>query len=227
MTTKDDVLAQLQALAHPKAREQAERFGIKAPFVYGIRLPKLRALAKDIGKNHVLAQELWDTGIVDARIVALFIDSPKQVTEAQTEAWARDFDNWGIVDGVCVHLFCRTPFAYDKAFAWSAREEEFIKRAGFVLMAGLAVHDKKAPDDSLAQFLPIIAREAGDERHFVKKAVNWALRQIGKRNKNLNALAIATGEAIHQQDSKAARWIASDALRELRSDAVQKRLVKK
>lgn len=218
------ILAQLKALADPQAVENAAKFGIRTRISYGIATPKLRAIAKSIGKNHALAAELWASGIFDARVVALFIDDPRQVSEAQMEAWAQEFDNWGIVDGCCIHLFRRTPFAHAKAVEWSARDPEFTKRAGFALMAALAVHDKKAPDAVFLAFLPIIQRESTDGRLYVKKAVNWALRQIGKRNRTLNAAAIDTASAIHAIDSPAARWIASDALRELRSDPVQARL---
>jgi 3-methyladenine DNA glycosylase AlkD len=152
------------------------------------------------------------------------VDEPAKVTEAQLERWARDFDSWDICDGVCSNLFDRTPFARGKAIEWSARREEYVKRAGFVLMAALAVHDKKAPDALFREFLPLIEREATDERNFVKKAVNWALRQIGKRNGALNRDAIAAAKRIRRIDSKAARWIAADALRELQSAAVQERL---
>lgn len=225
--TVAEILQRLQAMADPEAVVGMQRFGIVSAKAYGISMPRLQAVAKDIGKNHALALELWATGVYDARIVACLIDNPKQVSEAQMETWALDFDNWAVVDGCCMHLFSRTPFAYDKAVVWSARSEEFIKRAGFVLMASLAVHDKKAKDEVIAAFLPILEREAWDQRNFVKKAVNWALRQIGKRNLSLNAVAIHSAERIQQQDSKAARWIAADALRELRSEAVQKRLADK
>jgi 3-methyladenine DNA glycosylase AlkD len=138
--------------------------------------------------------------------------------------WAADFDNWATVDGTCCYLFCLTPSAYEKAVEWSGRTEEFIKRAGFALMAYLAVHDKKAADDKLSAFLPVIEMHAGDDRNFVKKAVNWALRQIGKRNTNLNRLAIASAKRIKQQNTKPAHWIAADALRELTNEKTRKRL---
>ena len=152
------------------------------------------------------------------------IDDPKKVSKTQMESWASDFDNWGTVDGTCCYLFCRTPFAYEKAIEWSKSKHEFIKRAGFALMAYLAIHDKKADDNAIAQFLPVIERHSNDERNFVKKAVNWALRQIGKRNTGLNKLAIKTAERIKQQDTRSARWIASDALRELKNEKVLARL---
>jgi len=173
-----------------------------------------------------LALELWETGNFEARAVAFWIDDPKQVTKKQMDAWAKDFDNWATVDGTCCYLFCRTPYAYEKATEWSGKKPEFIKRAGFSLMAYLAVHDKTAADEKLAEFLPIIEKHSDDERNFVKKAVNWALRQIGKRSMDLNELAIEAAERIKLQNTRSARWIASDALRELKSPKVLDRLTK-
>ncbi|MFH1199825.1 MAG: DNA alkylation repair protein [Candidatus Micrarchaeota archaeon] len=203
------------------------RFGISTKNTLGVSVPVLRSMAMEIGKDHELALQLWKTGIHEARLLAGFIDDPAKVTEAQMESWAADFDSWDTTDQVCGNLFDRTPFAYNKAVEWSAREEEFVKRAGFALMAALAVHDKKAGDGKFLKFLPIIAREATDERNFVRKAVNWALRQIGKsRNRRLHAAAIASAKEIARTDSKAAKWIAADALRELAGPAVQKRLAR-
>ncbi|HEY4823209.1 MAG TPA: DNA alkylation repair protein, partial [Candidatus Bathyarchaeia archaeon] len=160
----------------------------------------------------------------EARILAGFVDDPKMVTEGQMESWAKDFDSWDVCDQVCSSLFDKTPFAHRKAVDWSGKKEEFVKRAGFVLMAALAVHDKKAGDDMFVRFLPIIKRESNDDRNFVKKAVNWALRQIGKRNLTLNSMAVRTAKEIQNLDSKAARWVASDALRELTDENVLERL---
>jgi len=202
----------------------AARFAIHGKGIFGISVPRLRVLAHEVGKDHVLAQALWRTGLHDARILAAMIDDPAQVTEAQMEAWVRDFDSWDVCDGCCSNFFDRTPFAWTKAVTWSRRREEFVRRAGYVLMAGLAVHDKEAPDRRFRRFFPLIARGASDERNFVKKAVNWALRQIGKRNRALNRGAVRTAHAIRRQDTLSARWIAADALRELTSPAVQKRL---
>jgi 3-methyladenine DNA glycosylase AlkD len=225
------VLKHLKSLSSPKNVEGMARFGIVTRKSYGIPTPILKAFAKEVKKaandRHALALELWKSGIYDARAVAFWIDDPKQVTKKQMDAWARDFDNWGTVDGTCCYLFCRTPFAYEKAVEWSAKKPEFIKRAGFALMAYLAVHDKTAPDTKIAAFLSIIERETFDERNFVKKAVNWALRQIGKRSVNLNKLAIAAAQRIKSQNTSAARWIASDALRELRNPQIAERLRKK
>ena len=222
--TSGEVLDRLHALADPEAKEGMARFGIETGKALGVNIPTLRALAREIGRDHDLAEGLWASGIHEARILAALVDDPKLVNEEQMERWAVEIDSWDVCDGVCSTLFDRTPFAYAKAEEWSARDEEFVKRAGFVLMAALAVHDKQAPDERFLEMLPLIEREAHDERNFVKKAVNWALRQIGKRNRNLNGAAIEAGERIRAQGSRAARWIAADALRELRSEKVQGRL---
>jgi 3-methyladenine DNA glycosylase AlkD len=223
MPSIEEILARLHALANPDNVAGMARYGINTQGTLGISIYTLRPIAKEIGRDHALALALWDSAVHEARILASYIDDPIQVTEAQLERWVTDFDSWDVCDQVC-DLFGRTPFAYQKAFEWSQRHEEFVKRAGFVLMAELAAHDKKAPDEKLAQFLPVIAREATDERNFVKKAVNWALRNIGKRNRHLNELAIETAQQIRQVPSKAARWIAADALRELAGEKVQARL---
>jgi 3-methyladenine DNA glycosylase AlkD len=220
----DDVIDKLKSLASPEAVEGMARFGINPDHTLGIAIPTLRGLAGEIGRDHRLALDLWESGIHEARILACFIDDPRQVTEAQMELWVRDFDSWDVCDQCCSNLFDRTPYAYQKAVEWSGRSEEFVKRAGFVLMASLALHDKKAGDAQFEQFFPLIAREATDERNFVKKAVNWALRGIGKRGRRLNLLAVETAGQIAQLDSKSARWIASDALRELTSEKVQNKL---
>ncbi len=221
---QEEVMARLGALADPEGREGMARFGIATDRALGIRVPELRGLAREIGHDHRLAQELWDTRVHEARILASMVDDPAAVTEAQMEAWVRDLDSWDVCDHVCGNLFDRTPYAYEKAVAWSVREEEFVKRAAFALIAYLAVHDKDADDAVFVAFLPLIEREAADERNYVKKAINWALRQIGKRNRDLNEEAIAVAERVHDIDSPSARWVASDALRELQSEAVQARL---
>ncbi len=220
----EDVLARLRALADPKHAAGMAAFGIRADRALGISVPALRRLARQIGRDHALAEQLWSSGIHEARVLASMVADPRQVTDEQMERWAADFDSWDVCDACSCDLFDKTPFAYRKAAQWSAREEEFVKRAAFALMAGLAVHDKKAPDEPFLDFLPLIVRESTDDRNFVRKAVNWALRQIGKRNPALNLAAIAAAEEIRGADSKAARWIAADALRELRSEAVQRRL---
>lgn len=219
-----EILKKLKSLANPKAVEGMTRFGISAKNTYGISLPNIRKMAREIGRNHELAQHLWASGIHEARILASLIDDPKKVTNEQMESWVKDFDSWDVCDQCCSNLFDKTAHAFDKAEQWSRRNEEFVKRAGFVLMATLAVHDKKANDEEFTKFLPTIERESTDERNYVKKAVNWALRQIGKRNLALNNKAIETAKQIQRTDSKSAKWIASDALRELTSEAVQNRL---
>ncbi len=220
-------LAQLKALGNPANVAGMARFGVHVKKAYGVSTPALRKLAREIGMDQKLSQQLWTTGIHDARHLAALVGDPAQVTPAQMERWARDFASWDVVDGCCCHLFVYTPHAWKKALAWSRREEEFVKRAGFALMAYLAVHDKRAREKDFLRLLPIIRHSARDERHFVKKAVNWALRQIGKRNARLNKSAIATGKAVRALGTPATRWIAADALRELTSEMVQKRLAAK
>jgi 3-methyladenine DNA glycosylase AlkD len=225
-TSADQIIQKLKSLANPKNVEGMARFGINPNNTLGISVPVLRDIAREAGKDHQLAQELWASGIHEARILACFVDKPELVTESQMESWVKNFDSWDVCDLCCSDLFDRTKFAHQKAVEWSGREEEFVKRAGFTLMAALAVHDKKASDADFLKFLPIIKRESTDERNFAKKAVNWALRNMGKRNLDLNKMAIKTAEEIQKIDSKSARWIAADALRELTGEAVQKRLNK-
>jgi 3-methyladenine DNA glycosylase AlkD len=218
------VLARLAALQSRANVAGMARFGIDADHAYGISAPVLHRLAKEIGRNHPLAQELWALGVREARLLAALIDDPRQVSEDQMERWAADLTSWDVCDCCCSYLFDRTPYAYGKAAEWSARDAEFVKRAGFVLMACLAVHDKHASDAQFLAFLPLIRRESGDDRNMVRKAVNWALRQIGKRNPPLNAAAIAAAEDIRALGSRSGRWIAAHALRELTSEKVQRRL---
>jgi len=222
----NQIIKKLKSLKNPENVAGMARFGINPNNTYGVSIPTLRKMAKESGKDHSLAQELWASRIHEARILAGFVDDPKLVTAEQMENWVKDFDSWDICDQVCSNLFDRTPFAHKKAIEWSNREEEFVKRAGFVLMAALSVHDKKAQDDEFLIFLPIIKREATDERNYVKKAANWALRQIGKRNSTLNKKAMETAKEIQKLGSKSARWIASDAVRELTSKSVQDKLLK-
>jgi len=222
-----EIINKLNSMASPKNVEGMARFGISTKGTLGVSVPVLRSMAKKIGKNHELAERLWQSGIHEARMLACFIDDSKKVTERQIEKWTRDFDSWDICDQCCGNLFDKTPFAWKKAMEYSERKEEFVKRTGFVLMATLSVHDKESGNKKFEQFLPIIKREAGDERNFVKKAVNWALRQIGKKNITLNKKAIATAREIEAMDSKSAKWIANDALRELESEKVQERLKQK
>ncbi len=217
-------VAELKRLGEKKNVAGMARFGIRAKKVFGVPKPKLDELAKKIGKNHELGMELWSTGIHDARLLGVLVSEPEKVDAKQMDRWVRCFDNWDVCDGTCCHLFVFAAPAWKKAFEWTRRKKEFEKRAGFALVAFLAVHDKLAADTRYKKFLKAIEREAWDERNFVRKAVNWALRNIGKRNLRLNRAAIASAERIRRQDTRAARWIAADALRELRSEAVQKRL---
>ena len=220
----DEVVRKLQSLGNAVDVEGMARFGIRPDKAFGIRAPVIKRMAREIGRNHRLALELWATGIHEARAVAAMIEEPDLVTEAQAERWLRGFDNWATCDGCCLYLFAHVPFAWRRVFQWSCRSREFEKRAAFSLVACLTVHDKTAPDEKFLKFLPVIKREANDGRNFVKKAVNWALRQIGKRNLNLNRAAIRTAREIHALSTPSARWIAADALRELTGSAVQTRL---
>ena len=220
-----DIFALFEAnRASPHDLAGMARFGINTASAYGVRMPVLRGLARELGRDHELAGALWATGIHEGRILAGLIGEPDKVTPREMERWVLDIDSWDVCDGLMGNLYTRGPHGWAKAHAWTARPEEFVKRAGFVLMARLAVHDKAALDRAFLDCLPAIEREAYDERNFVKKAVNWALRQIGKRNKALNAEVIACAERIKAQDTKPARWIANDALRELKSDKAQARL---
>jgi 3-methyladenine DNA glycosylase AlkD len=221
------LLEELRRLGTRTNIEGMARFGIVAADVFGVSKPKLDAIARRIQKNHELGLALWATGNHDAKILAGMICEPQKVTAAQMESWVRDFDNWDTCDGTCCHLFVFAEAAWAKAVSWTQRNDEFQKRAGFALVAYLAYRDKTAADGKFREFLKIIEREADDERNFVRKAVNWALRNIGKRNLRLNTAAIATGERLRKRESRAARWIAADALRELRSEAVQARLQNK
>jgi 3-methyladenine DNA glycosylase AlkD len=211
------VMRKLKALGSPENVAGMARFGIQPRSAYGVSAPAIRQLAIQIGTDHRLAQQLWRSGNHDARGLAALIDDHWQVTEEQMENWAKDFDSWAVVDGACNNLFRKTALAHRKAIEWAAREEEFVKRAGFTMMACLAVHDKRTPDAQFLRFLAIVRRKSTDDRNFVRKAVNWALRQIGKRNLQLRQAAIRTAKQIQRLDSKAARWIAADALRELNS----------
>jgi len=219
-----EILNRFEALHNDEALAGMARFGINVECAHGLSIPVLREMAKQYKNDHTLALALWDTGVHEARLLAGFIDDPKQVTEAQLERWGADFDSWDVCDLVCSDLFDRTAWAYQKAFEWSEREEEFVRRAGFVMMAAMAVHDKAAPDERFVPFFEVMLRHARDERNFAKKAVNWALRNVGKRNAHLNALALETAQKMLELDSKAARWIARDAIRELSGEKVRARL---
>jgi 3-methyladenine DNA glycosylase AlkD len=226
MASVKNVLDKLRSKARPDQLAGMAKFGIAIEGRLGISVPDMRKLAKEIGKDHKLALELWKTGIAEARMVAAMVDDPDKLAEEQMEDWVKDINSWDVCDQVCMNLFEKNRLAWKKINDWSARKEEFVKRTAFSLIACLAWHDKKANDDKFIELLPVIIRGATDERNFVKKAVNWALRNIGKRNLNLNQAAIDAAKEIQRLDSKAARWVASDTLRELKSEAVQTRLRK-
>ncbi len=219
-----------EIVAHLKKRSSARnvagmaKFGISTANTLGVPIPHLRMLAKNIGAHHMLANDLWNTRIHEARILAGYIDDPLKVTERQMDEWASDFDSWDVCDQVCSSLFDKTEFAHRKAIEWSHRKEEYVKRAGFALMACLAVHDKRANAAAFEKFFPHIIRGAADERNYVKKAVNWALRQIGKRSMRLNREALQVCEQVSKIDSPSAKWVASNAKWELESEKVQKRI---
>jgi 3-methyladenine DNA glycosylase AlkD len=219
-----EVMRELESLGNPDDVRGMERFGIRSRKAYGVRAPEIRRLAKTIGVDRALAQELWDSGVYEARILSALIDDPLQLTDEIMEDRVRGFDNWAVCDALCMNLFDRTDVAYSKPVGWSGRPEEFVKRAGFAMIAALAVHDKKADDGRFIDFLLLIIRESTDDRNMVKKAVNWALRQIGKRSLPLNAEAVSAAKKIAEIDSSSARWIASDALRELTGEKVLERL---
>jgi 3-methyladenine DNA glycosylase AlkD len=220
------IIKRLESLSSPEDVKGRARFGINSEKAYGVRIPELRRIARQTGKNHELAGKLWKYGYSETKILASMIDDSNLITEDQMEKWVLEFDSWDICDQCCMNLFRKTPFAYKKISEWSVREEEFVKRAAFTLIATLAVHDKKADNEKFIDLFPLIIRESTDPRIYVKKAVNWALRQIGKRNLTLNNKAISLAQEIYEIDSKSARWIASDALRELKSEKVQKRIQK-
>ena len=215
MTNADEIITELKKISSVKAKATQEYFGIKNVQSFGLTVPQMRAVAKRIGTNHPLALQLWKTKIHEARHIATMIADEKFLTEKLMEQWLKDLNSWDIVDGCCSNYFRKSPVAYQKAMEWTSRKKEFEKRAGFSLMCYLAVHDKKAEDKKFEQFLPCIIKHSDDERNFVRKAVNWALRQIGKRNERLCKKAIAVGKEIYKKEDASSRWIATDALREL------------
>jgi len=223
----EEIIQKLKSLSNLENVKGMARYGINPKNNLGISIYQLRPLAKEIGRSHPLALKLWDSKIHDARLLACFIDDPKKVTADQMDKWAEDFDSWDICDQACTSLFDLSPLACEKVYWWSESDREFMKRGAFSLIAGLAVHDKTATDKKFEDFLPIIIKHSVDERNYVKKAVNWALRNIGKRNSHLNKRAIETAKEIQKINSKSSRWIAADALRELTSDKIKRRFVNK
>lgn len=226
MTTVEQILKQLKSKARPDQLPEMAKYGMTPKGRLGIPIPELMKIAKATGKDHQLASELWRTGIAEMKILAAIIGEPAKLTEEQMEDWVQDFNSWDVCDQVCLRLFDKHPLAWRKILDWSEREEEFVKRAAYALIACLAVHDKSSEDNKFISLLPVIKHGAADERNYVKKAVNWALRSIGKRNPDLNKAAIKTAREIRQLDTTAARWIAADAIRELESEAVQRRIMK-
>ena len=220
----DDVVAWLKKHGSSAGRSGMARYGLPAENAFGVSVGVLQRHAKQLGKSHDLAAELWATGWYEARMLAAFIDEPELVTPAQMDAWCRDFDSWGICDTVCMHLFDRTPHAWKKASAWSRRRDEFVKRAAFALLASLALHDRTTGDAPFLNGLVLIERAATDERNFVRKGVNWALRGIGERNHALHTAALDVAERLAASDDSTARWIGRDAMRQLERPAVQRRL---
>jgi 3-methyladenine DNA glycosylase AlkD len=227
LVSKKEVLYRLKSKARPGQLEGMAKFGMKTEQRLGVAIPDIREISREIGKDHMLALDLWETGVSEARILAAMIDDPKKLTEEQMEDWVKDINSWDVCDQVCMNLFEKTPLAWEKILEWSKRNEEYVKRSAFALTACLAWHDKEVGDEKFIELFQVIKHGATDERNFVKKSVNWALRNIGKRNPNLNKLALKEAKEIHRIDSKAARWISSDAIRELESEPVQRRLKSK
>jgi 3-methyladenine DNA glycosylase AlkD len=217
-------LAWLEQKSTLRDRENLARFGITASKAFGVSIKNIQVLAKRLGRNHELAAALWETGWYEARLLTSFVDEPARVTPAQMDRWCRDFDNWGICDTVCFHLFDRTPHAWSKVAQWSDKRDEFVKRAAFALLASLAGHDKSAGDESFVESLLLVERAATDERNFVKKGVSWALRRVGRRNATLSAAAATVARRLADSPQAAARWVGKDAFRELTSPAVMGRL---
>ena len=222
------LLVELESLSTAKRRdEMGPRYGIHTDKAFGVSMADLQKIARRIGRDHALAAALWETGWYEARALAALIDAPEQVTAAQMNRWSRDFDNWAICDTACMHLFDRTPHAFGKVAQWARRREEFVRRAAFALLASLALHDKSTASKPFADCLPLIDAAATDERNFVKKSVNWALRAIGERNRELNSAAIALAQRLAASDAASARWVGKDALKQLSRPAVLKRLAKR
>lgn len=224
MPTTREVLTCLKALADPQAVQAQAHFGVTGKDRLGLSVPQLRAIAKDIRTDHALALDLWNTAIPDARILATLIADPARLTPAQMDAWTTDFTSWDVCDAACTNIYVSTPHAWDKVYQWAREDPEFTRRAGFVLIACLAVHDKSAPNDKFTATFALIKRHAVDPRNFVRKAVNWALRGIGKRNLALNQAAVVCAEDLLTLNDRTANWIARDALRELNSEKIIARI---
>ena len=222
----EETLAWLERRGSKKNRDGMARYGITAKKAYGVSMATMLGLRKKLGRNHELSIALFRTGWYEARIMASFVAEPERVTPALMDRWARAFDSWAVCDSMCFHLFDRTPHAWRKVHEWARSDEEFVKRASFALIASLTVHDKEAPDSAYLKALPLIEKAASDPRNFVKKAVNWALRSVGKRNAALHAASVAVARRLASSDDAAARWVGKDALRELTGAGVARRLAK-
>jgi 3-methyladenine DNA glycosylase AlkD len=224
--TLEQVIATLNQHSRPDQLAGMKRYGMSVENRLGLSIPFLRKFAREIGKDHNLALKLWGTGITEARILAALVDNPELLTERQMEDWVKDINSWDVCDQLCMNLFEKSTLAWKKIKEWSERPEEFVKRAAFSLIACLAWHDKKSDDKPFLEALPMIIEASSDERNYVKKSVNWALRNIGKRKARMNRTVIETALLMRHLDSRMARWIANDAIRELESEAVKKRLDK-
>ncbi|MBI5808547.1 MAG: DNA alkylation repair protein [Ignavibacteriales bacterium] len=224
--TASEIILELKKHYNKRNVKGMARYGINVEKAFGLNVPFMRAFAKKIGKDHKLALELWKTGYHEARHIASMIDDPKLVSKSQMNKWVRDFNSWDICDGTCSNLFRKTPFTVEKILEWCEKKEEYLRRAGFSLLCYVAVHDKKRDDKDFLQFFPLIKKYSIDERNFVKKAVNWALRQIGKRSKFLNKEALKLAKEIQTLESKSAKWIADDAIRELTNPKILARIKK-
>ena len=209
-------VAELMRMGTKKTRDGMARYAIPSNNAFGVPVGQIRELAKRLGRNHELAQALWDSGWYEARMLATFVDEPNLVTPAQMDRWCKDFDNWAICDTACFHLFDKTPHAFKKVSQWSKRKDEFVKRGAFALLASLALHDKKSDDRLFAECLPLIEKAATDDRNFVKKGVSWALRGVGRRSPDLKASALILSEQLAASPNSTARWIGKDALRDLK-----------
>jgi 3-methyladenine DNA glycosylase AlkD len=222
--TLEQAIAALKASSKEENRIGMARFGVETSHALGVPMPVIRAVASTTIKDHSLAIALWESGIHEARILASLLEEPKKVTRTQMESWVNDFASWDVCDQVCGNLFDRLPEAEAAIFDWSKSPKEFVKRAAFALIAWRAVHLKSEPDQTFLNYLPLIHRESTDPRNFVKKSVNWALRQIGKRNASLNNPAVEMALAFSQSDNKTVRWIGSDAYKELTDAKIKARL---
>ena len=224
MNSSNEILKKLKSLSRLDQLEGMARYGIVTNNRLGVSIPDIRKIAKDFGKNHETALILWKTGYQDAKITAALIDEPDKVTESQMDEWVKEIDSWDVCDQICMNLFDKTPYAWGKIIEWSKRDEEFVKRTAFSLLACLAWHDKNADDNKFIRYFPLIKKNSSDERNYVKKAVSWSLRHIGKRNINLHKAALKLAYEIKQIDTKTAKWIGSDVIRDLNSDPTLRRL---